>query len=294
MCATADRRELATSTAKIIFQDDGGSIICSGSLINDRDPTQGHHFVTANHCINDQLAASSIELDWLFRSSACNSAIRDPGYTRQTGGAILLSTLQGNYDTTLLRLNRAPPTGVSPAGWDARQPNFGEPVFGVHHPMGDWQKISLADARTRLDCYDLGDFVNCAQDPLGHFFEVEWNSGVIEPGSSGSGIYSDDNYLLGTASAGDADCGAPLGFALYASFADAYVAGNFAAWLMAEPAPTIPPLQDDRARNLSSRGLIEPGMPMHGGIVARGDVKVLITARGPKTGLADALTDTTL
>ena len=294
MCATADRRELATSTARIIFQDGATSFMCSGSLLNDRDPTQGHHFVTANHCINDQLAASSIEFHWLFRSSACDSAVRDPGYTRQIGGAILLSTLYGNYDTTLLRLNRAPPAGVSAAGWDARQPVFGESLYGIHHPMGDWQKISFADARTRVDCYDFGDFLDCAQDPLGHFFEVDWTSGVVEAGSSGSGVFSDDNYLLGTLSAGDVDCGNPLGSALYASFADAYVAGSFDAWLMAEPAQTFPPAVEDRARNLSGRGLVEPGTPMHGGIVAKGEVKVLITARGPTTGLTDALTDTTL
>ncbi len=294
MCATADRRDFATSTAKIIFQDGVTSFICSGSLVNDRDPTQGHHFITANHCVNDQLAASSIEFHWLFRSSACDSAIRDPGYTLQTGGAILLSTLYGNYDTTLLRLNRPPPAGVSAAGWDTRQPVFGESLYGVHHPMGDWQKISFADTGPRVDCYDFGDFLDCAQDPLGHFFEVNWTSGVVEGGSSGSGIFSDGNYLLGTLSAGDVDCGNPLGSALYASFADAYVAGSFAAWLMTEPAQTSPPAVEDRARNLSGRGLVEPGTPMHGGIVTKGDVKVLITARGPTTGLADALTDTTL
>jgi hypothetical protein len=294
MCATADRRELARSTARIIFQDGVTSFLCSGSLVNDRDPTQGHHFVTANHCINDQLAASSIEFHWLFRSSACDSTTRDPGYTRQTGGAILLSTLFGSYDTTLLRLNHPPPAGVSTAGWDTRQPFFGESLHGIHHPQGDWQKISFADAGPRVDCYDFGEFLDCAQDPLGHFFEVDWTSGIVEAGSSGSGIFSDNNYLLGTLSAGDVDCGNPLGSALYASFADAYVAGSFAAWLMAEAAPTTPPAVEDRARNLSGRGLVQPGTPMHGGIVAKGDVKVLITARGPTTGLTNALADTTL
>ena len=105
-CSSVDIQALGESTAKITFQDGGSSFVCTGSLLNDQDPSGGFHFLTANHCIPNQLAASTIEFHWLFRASACSSAIRDPGYVRQTGGALLLSTLGGDFDTTLLRLNQ--------------------------------------------------------------------------------------------------------------------------------------------------------------------------------------------
>jgi hypothetical protein len=39
-------------------------------------------------------------------------------------------------------------------------------------------------------------------------------------------------------------------------------------------------------KNLSTRGLVTPQSPIHGGIVVEGEVKVLITVWGPTTGLA--------
>ncbi len=290
-CSSADLQALGESTAKIAFQDGGASFVCSGSLLNDQDPSSGFHFLTANHCIPHQLAASTIEFHWLFRASACSSAIRDPDYARQTGGALLLSTLGGDFDTTLLRLNQPPPPGVSAAGWDARWPTFGESLVGIHHPSGDWQKISFGTAGVRVDCQDDGPFFSCLESSAGHFFEMHWNNGVIEGGSSGSGIYSADDRLLGVLSSGNSDCSNPSQAASYASFADAYTTGRFASWLMARPVTSSPPSAEDRARNLSARGLIEPAMPMHGGIVVQGDVKVLIMARGPTTGLSVALRD---
>ena len=145
-----------------------------------------------------------------------------------------------------------------------------------------------------MDCQDDGPFFSCIESNAGHFFEVHWNNGVIEGGSSGSGIYSADDRLLGVLSSGNGDCSNPSQPASYASFADAYSAGRFASWLMARPAPSSPPSAENRARNLSTRGLVEPATPMHGGIVVQGDVKVLITARGPTTGLSTALRDTVL
>lgn len=294
MCSSADLQQLGESTAKITFQEGGASFVCSGNLLNDQDPSAGFHFLTANHCVQDQLVASTIEFQWLLRSSACSSATRDPGHVRQTGGALMLSTLGGNFDTTLLRLNQAPPEGVSAAGWDARLPTTGESLVGIHHPSGDWQKISFGSAGVYVDCQDDGQFFSCLPSGAGHFFEVNWSNGVIEGGSSGSGIFSAEDRLLGVLSSGNSTCSDPSQPAAYASFADAYVRGQFASWLMAQPETSPPSSAEDRARNLSTRGLIEPATPMHGGIVVQGDVKVLITARGPTTGLATALRDTVL
>ena len=50
-------------------------------------------------------------------------------------------------DTTLLRLNTAPPAGVSFAGFSTSPPAVGTAVTGIHHPKGDLQKISFGSVR---------------------------------------------------------------------------------------------------------------------------------------------------
>ncbi|MCB1787438.1 MAG: trypsin-like serine protease [Gammaproteobacteria bacterium] len=290
-CDSAERVQFGSATALISYVDGGESFACSGVLLNDSNPGSDFHFVTANHCIPNQVVASTIEFHWYFRSEACNSIFEDLAYTPQSGGATLLNTLSGTYDTSLLRLNQPPPGGVTLAGWTTAEPQVGQPLFAIHHPEADWQKVSFANADIPVSCELFTESVFCSPDQQGNFFEVNWTDGVIEAGSSGSGIYSSANLLFGTLSSSSVTCANPNERTNYASFGDAYSAGNYAAWL-SNPVP--PPADDNRARNLSTRGQVEPLVPMHGGIVVEDTVKVLIAARGPTTGLDSALADTTM
>jgi hypothetical protein len=46
-------------------QEDGTSAACTGTLLNDGDPTTHiPYFLTAHHCVPDQVRASSIETYW--------------------------------------------------------------------------------------------------------------------------------------------------------------------------------------------------------------------------------------
>lgn len=207
----------------------------------------------------------------------------------------MLVNLGGSYDSTLLRLNQAPPNGISMSGWQASVPGSGSSLFGVHHPGGDWKKISFGNRDVIADCSEDGEFYFCAPNSNGHFFAVGWSDGVTEAGSSGSGIFtSGDRYLVGNLSSGGSDCNNPNELDFYASFADAYSAGNLGQWLMDSGQSPPPSTSPDIAKNLSTRGYITPNFPMHGGIVVSGNPRVLITARGPSSGLATALADTTM
>ena len=63
--------------ARLVYTTDGASYVCSGTLIADRDhSTFIPYFLTANHCVNTQTVASTIQTYWFYRSTACNSGTR--------------------------------------------------------------------------------------------------------------------------------------------------------------------------------------------------------------------------
>jgi hypothetical protein len=109
--------------------------VCSGALLNDLDDsTIIPFFLTANHCLGTQAEASSLEVFWDYRTSACGGNFPDPATKPRTSGAILLATGVSS-DFTLLRLNPIP-TGRVLLGWDARPSAVGQGavVHRVSHP----------------------------------------------------------------------------------------------------------------------------------------------------------------
>ena len=103
------------------FVDGGLSWVCTGTLIANRGATQQGYFLTANHCINNQSAASSLHVFWFYRSSACDSTTVNPGTVPSFSGADLrynktefsgsLRTPVGT-DTSLLDIVRMALSGI--------------------------------------------------------------------------------------------------------------------------------------------------------------------------------------
>ena len=174
--AMAERKK---SVAKMNFVDGSGTFVCTGTLINtERYPEA--LFMTANHCVNNQAAAGSLTTFWFYEDSACGSNI--PGTTAEqiSSGAELI---MGNYslDQTLLKLGLPPPPGAVYAGWNKSPLALGAPVFSISHPKGDtsrWASGSLTDDDGRIS------------GPVQQFNIVELTRGLIEGGSSGSGLFT--------------------------------------------------------------------------------------------------------
>ena len=130
------------SVAKMLFTEGWYTYLCTGTILNDLDPTtQIPYFITAHHCISTQAAASNLITYWNFQKSRCYGP--NPSMVTQlTGGAKLLST-GSSTDYTLLRLYQNPPSGTGFAGWTAAPVDYGSEVVGIHHPQGDLKKISF-------------------------------------------------------------------------------------------------------------------------------------------------------
>jgi hypothetical protein len=228
------------STAKIIFVDSGSSYLCSGTLLNDAASSGTPYFLSANHCINNQTVASTLQSFWFYRSTACNSGTLNPAFQTRTGGATLLYNSEST-DTSFMQLGSPPPAGAVYAGWSPSAPELYAYVAGIHHPQGDLQKISFGRFQSFQDCTATNpsmDSFDCtfANKTTGKFLDVAYTSGITEGGSSGSGLFEaigNAHYLIGQLRGGDSSCFG-IGSDEYGRFDVAYSAALH-QWLNAGP-----------------------------------------------------------
>ncbi|HET7731117.1 MAG TPA: trypsin-like peptidase domain-containing protein [Usitatibacter sp.] len=180
------------SVAKIVYTRGGTTYACTGTLLNDADPTtQVPYMITAKHCIDSAATAASVNTYWFLEAPSCG-AKSAPDTKQLSGGAQLLHAGTVS-DVALLRLNDPAPAGAWFSGLDASPLAMGETAMGLHHPSGDLKKVSTGR-------------VTLADDRLP---QVSWLAGSTEGGSSGSGLFTerDGQYLLrATLRGGNASC----------------------------------------------------------------------------------------
>lgn len=223
------------SVARMLFTSGASTYLCTGTLLNDAGNSGTPYFLTANHCISTQTVASTLNTNWFFHSSSCNSGVLYSGSTTLSSGATLL--YQSNTtDTSFLRLNSQPPSGVTYSGWTTATPIISDPSTGLHNPKGDLQKISYGQVSGFLICTPpdaAGSFTcNSSDSTSGTFANITYYSGITEGGSSGSGIFiNNGQYLFGQLYGGNSSCANPSGSNIYGRFDKAYANGNFAQWL---------------------------------------------------------------
>ncbi|TSE18170.1 Lysyl endopeptidase [Tepidimonas alkaliphilus] len=239
--AWADERK---SVAAMIFVEGGSGYRCTGTLLNDRGNTGVPYFITANHCLNTQSAASTLTTYWFGEASSCGGNPMPTPFVRVDGGAALLWGL-AETDTTLLRLNSYPPAGAVFSGWTTGDA-LGDFAVGIHHPKGDLKKLSTGSTAVYLSCTTGGSSTftcNQANSATGNFIYIAWGQGDTQPGSSGSGYWISKNgsrYLSGVLYGGSGSCDNPgAAFAVYGRFGKSYALG-ISQWLDPGNVPAPP------------------------------------------------------
>ena len=191
------------AVAKYVFTTSSGHTSgCTGTLLNDTDPeTQIPYFLTADHCVENQQEASSMEFYWFYERERCGGP-NPEGVKRQAGGATVLaraglSSPDTGVDHALVRLNSDPPDGVAMAGWTTASAAAGDTAVGVHHPLGALKKLA------RHSVTGFSAWWN--QEGSSH---IDTRPDVnLQPGSSGSGLWKridGADYLVGVATGGTA------------------------------------------------------------------------------------------
>ena len=231
----AEGDPLRGSVARMVFTSGGNSFLCTGTLLNSGDEQFIPYFLTANHCIENQLEAANLNTFWFYHATACNSGMLNPARQQVSGGAVLLETVP-NVDISLLQLNNPAPANAWFAGWDAGLPSNAAATIALHHPAGDLQKISFGSITGFADCGSNPNDLECFFAPLNrsNFLVVTHSQGTTEGGSSGSAIFNDQGQVLGTLLGGGASCETPSEPDLYGRFDLGFASGNLARWLFPE------------------------------------------------------------
>ena len=196
----ADWQDEKRSVALILLSNNTAH--CSGALVNNTGGETIPYFLSADHCHG----SDAVE-NWIFmfnyESPGC-----DPTREGPSDQSVLGCTVRAKHsasDFMLLELSTPPPVGYNAyyAGW-SRADAPAESSVGIHHPRGDVKKISIDRDPPRSKEEDDNQFV-----VHGLFWEVSWDDGITEGGSSGSPLFDQNGRITGQLSGGTSFCDTP-------------------------------------------------------------------------------------
>lgn len=203
--------------ARIGVVFDQGQAWCSGTLVNNTNLDCKPYFLTAYHCGNN---SSSTQFNqWMFyfdyEFSGCSNG-SEPNSNTMNGASVRarandLTSSSTSSDFLLLELNQVVPQSydVYYNGWNLQNTGPSSGV-SIHHPSGDVKKISTYTSQPSTVGLSWSGNGYSTQVGLTHW-TVFWSStangfGVSEGGSSGSPLFNNSGYVIGTLSGGASDC----------------------------------------------------------------------------------------
>jgi hypothetical protein len=214
-----------TGVCKMIQKIGNSSYLCSGSLVNNTAEDFKPYILSAYHCSAtlEATASASDYNQWMFyfhyEKSGCDDD--SPAVTSQTMTGcrkVMESPIDGGSDGLLLLLNQTIPDNYYAwyNGWDRREIAATSGV-GIHHPGGDYKKISTFTGRASSFSWQDEDDNEGADNAHWNVIFDETANGVsvTAGGSSGSPLFNQNKLIVGTLSGGSSSCEDPKGLNLY-------------------------------------------------------------------------------
>lgn len=183
----------------------GGSGFCSGTLVNNTNNDGTPYFITANHCSGGE-GSWAFRFNWRSPTPSCSTTTSSPNnsYDQTVSG----STLRANSSQSDMELVEITDTSffsnnpdVVWSGWNHSTTQTPVVNFGIHHPSGDIQKTCRDDDGATRNVVSFNGNANTQM-----WYITEWELGVTEQGSSGSGLFNESGELIGMLSGGAAAC----------------------------------------------------------------------------------------
>jgi hypothetical protein len=193
-------RDQIRSVAHYHITRSDGTYACTGTLINNTAQDDKPYFLTAFHCLDeydDEVledpngVAASMVVYWNFQALTCSGTT---GSESQNQTGAYFRAADNSSDFGLVELDEMPlqEFDVYYAGWDR---NSVAPSSGVaiHHPKADLKKISIENHSLSITSY------GGASSPGNgtHLRVWHWETGMVEPGSSGCPIFGPAKRLAG-------------------------------------------------------------------------------------------------
>lgn len=205
------------------------AFICTGSLVNNTAKDKKPYILSAFHCTEDLASNVSTSKEdynqWMFyfhmeRIGCDNASSVRYHKTMQGCSRVVAIPVENGSDGLLLLLNENIPENydVYFNGWD-RTNSISLSGVGIHHPGGDFKKISTygnhlpsSTSWTNSDSNKEGA-INAHWNII--FDETANGHSVTEGGSSGSPVFNQNKLIIGTLSGGNSSCKKPDGINLY-------------------------------------------------------------------------------
>lgn len=184
------------NTARAVSRwTNGGGSVCSGTLLNNENLDGISFYYSAQHCLPvNRINLNRAAFQFQFWQTGCDNGINQ-NWIEFVGGATLLHEVGYNDgDAILLRLIDGPGIGDFPtyAGWSRQNSNPQKNAGAIiHHPRGADMRYTLP-AKARDFWWD-NDFWKVRYHP---------NTGLVLPGSSGSGLFNEHKQVIGNLSRG--------------------------------------------------------------------------------------------
>ncbi|NOT32411.1 MAG: trypsin-like peptidase domain-containing protein [Planctomycetes bacterium] len=174
-CPQANRYYDIKSSVIMVLMGGG---LCSAGMLNNTANDGTPYFLTANHCGD----MTNVVAVFDYEKSECETGTFSQ--SRTVSGATLLAA-SPQYDSQLYRLSAPPPQSHKPfyAGWD-RHPVQPKRALSISHPSGAPRKFARDDQSPK------------AQTTR---YQVMWELGKLEGGSSGSPLFNNAKRVIGPA-----------------------------------------------------------------------------------------------
>jgi len=174
------------AVGRMLFQmSDGGWYLCTGSLVSPYN-----HFLTNNHCIGDEHAASTLEVKWRYQYSTCGGGTLGTGST-STGTHLLITN--ADYDFSLVTFcNDAPSATYGHLQLNPVLPAVGDTLWIAQHPGGYPKRFAVVsdlDGGGNAKVQSVNIPGNVTGSDIGYYADTQG-------GSSGSPVLNANNAVI--------------------------------------------------------------------------------------------------
>jgi len=196
---TSNNAPAAAATVGLVT---GNQFQCTGALINDVPHDNTPYVLTARHCENGVLgggnpgAASATTVYWDATTSCGSSlgSLYDPGIPTQTGAQTVIE----QQDAWLIQLDVNPVVADAQfAGFDASG-GVVQGGYTIQHAEGNDKQFTAWNGPAFA--LQQSNVLNVTY--VSNFWETVNAIGNIGPGASGSGLFDQNNHLVGTLALG--------------------------------------------------------------------------------------------